>query len=356
MNPIKVRVKGRAGIPGPVVNLEVGGVSTLPPGSDATVTIGGSGTTRSIDFGIPRGDEGEPGDPGPAPNITIGTVTTLNPAAPATASITGTTPDLTLNLGIPRGQQGTSGEGTGDMLAANNLADLNNADTALTNLGGTTVGKAVFKAVDAAGARAAIGAGPGTVTNVATGTGLTGGPITGTGTVALASIAAGSVLANTGGSSAAPNAVDIDTTFKTALGLTAANVGLGNVNNTSDADKPVSTATQTALDAKSAITRTVRVITGTSDTPTLADAGAYLRTTNGSAVAITIPTAASVAFPVGTQIDVFQAGTGALSLTGATGVSLNGVSAGTVACAAQFGALTIVKTGTDTWDVMGAIS
>lgn len=32
--------------------------------------------------------------------------------------------------------------------------------------------------------------------------------------------------------------------------ITAADVGLGNVNNTSDANKPISTATQTALDAK----------------------------------------------------------------------------------------------------------
>ena len=36
----------------------------------------------------------------------------------------------------------------------------------------------------------------------------------------------------------------------TVSGITASMVGLGNVNNTSDADKPVSTATQTALNAK----------------------------------------------------------------------------------------------------------
>lgn len=42
--------------------------------------------------------------------------------------------------------------------------------------------------------------------------------------------------------------------LKTALGLVKADVGLGNVDNTSDANKPVSTATQTALDAKLAIT------------------------------------------------------------------------------------------------------
>jgi len=41
---------------------------------------------------------------------------------------------------------------------ANNLSDLANKDTAITNLGGTTVGSSVFKATDAAAARAAIGA------------------------------------------------------------------------------------------------------------------------------------------------------------------------------------------------------
>jgi hypothetical protein len=46
--------------------------------------------------------------------------------------------------------------------------------------------------------------GAGTVLSVASGTGLTGGPITSTGTLALAAIANGDVLANTSGSSAAP--------------------------------------------------------------------------------------------------------------------------------------------------------
>lgn len=34
------------------------------------------------------------------------------------------------------------------------------------------------------------------------------------------------------------------------VNITAANIGLGNVDNTSDANKPISTATQTALNAK----------------------------------------------------------------------------------------------------------
>lgn len=47
------------------------------------------------------------------------------------------------------------------------------------------------------------------------------------------------------------------------------NLGLGNVDNTSDANKPVSTAQQTALDAKAPATRTVGTGLGTSGTVNL---------------------------------------------------------------------------------------
>jgi hypothetical protein len=64
--------------------------------------------------------------------------------------------------------------------------------------------------------------GAGTVLSVASGTGLTGGPITSTGTLALAAIANGNVLANTSGSSAAPIPTTVslllDTVFGSARG------------------------------------------------------------------------------------------------------------------------------------------
>lgn len=50
-----------------------------------------------------------------------------------------------------------SAASAGGLLPANNLSDLANASTALTNLGGTTVGKAVFTAADAAAARSSVG-------------------------------------------------------------------------------------------------------------------------------------------------------------------------------------------------------
>ena len=57
----------------------------------------------------PQGSKGETGADGITPNIQIGEVTTLEPGQQATASVTGTTENPLLNLGIPRGQDGTGG-------------------------------------------------------------------------------------------------------------------------------------------------------------------------------------------------------------------------------------------------------
>lgn len=55
-----------------------------------------------------------------------------------------------------------------------------------------------------------------------------------------------------------------ETSYRTGnVNITATNIGLGNVNNTSDKDKPISTATQTALNGKQAtITGAATTITG----------------------------------------------------------------------------------------------
>jgi hypothetical protein len=74
------------------------------------------------------------------------------------------------------------------------------------------------------------------VTGVTAGTGLTGGTITTTGTVAV-DFGVVAPLAN-------------PTFTGTVGGITKSMVGLGNVDNTSDANKPISSATQTALNLK----------------------------------------------------------------------------------------------------------
>ena len=57
----------------------------------------------------PSGAKGETGQNAVNPNFTIGTVTTLPSGSNATVTLTGTYPNLVLNFGIPRGADGSGG-------------------------------------------------------------------------------------------------------------------------------------------------------------------------------------------------------------------------------------------------------
>jgi len=61
-------------------------------------------------------------------------------------------------------------------------------------------------------------AGAGTVTSIATASGITGGPITGSGTISLEQIATARVLANVSGGTAAPSATSVSALLDSALG------------------------------------------------------------------------------------------------------------------------------------------
>jgi hypothetical protein len=89
--------------------------------------------------------------------------------------------------------------------------------------------------------------------------------------------------------------------------------------------------------------------TGTTYILTLADDGQVVTMDNGGANTVTIPTNASVAFPVGSQIKCSQIGAGITSYTGDTGVTVNGTSGGTYASPAQYSIVTLIKIATDTW-------
>lgn len=91
---------------------------------------------------------------------------------------------------------------------------------------------------------------------------------------------------------------------------------------------------------------------GTSYTAVLGDANTYIRFTNGSAVSFTIPPNSSVAFPVGTIIEVEQAGAGALSFVAGSGVTVNSRSSD-LTLAGQYAVAFAKKVATDTWTVNG---
>lgn len=69
--------------------------------------------------------------------------------------------DLSSNYWELFASKGASGAGSGDLVSTNNLSDLGNADTALTNLGGGTAGIAVFKDTTAAAIQAQLDLEPG---------------------------------------------------------------------------------------------------------------------------------------------------------------------------------------------------
>lgn len=138
-------------------------------------------------------------------------------------------------------------------------------------------------------------------------------------------------------------------------GLTKTQVGLANVDNTSDADKPVSTATQTALDGKQNKTLTVTTQTVTTYNLVLSDAGGFIQLDDATGVGLVIPTEAAVAFPIGTIIRISQIGAGAVTITGDTGVVVNSRGSNTNT-AGQWSVATLVKTAADTWNLSGDIT
>lgn len=92
---------------------------------------------------------------------------------------------------------------------------------------------------------------------------------------------------------------------------------------------------------------------GTSYTFALADANSKAVTsTNSSAVTFTVPPNSSVAFPIGTKIDVIQLGTGKLTLAQGIGVTINSQN-GNKAMATQYVGATLWKQGTNAWILLG---
>jgi hypothetical protein len=110
----------------------------------------------------------------------------------------------------------------------------------------------------------------------------------------------------------------------TVAGVTKTHVGLGNVDNTSDANKPVSTATQTALNGKANTSHThnqSELITTVSDksagyTILATDKNSIIRSTD-SAITITIANVLAI----GERIDFVQSGAGQITFA-ASGVTL----------------------------------
>ena len=98
---------------------------------------------------------------------------------------------------------------------------------------------------------------------------------------------------------------------------------------------------------------TINAQTGTTYTTILADNGKLVTLSNASAITLTIPTNASVAYPVGTTIAFQQIGAGLVTMSGA-GVTFNNRNG--LVSGGQYAMWSITKTDTDTWAVAGDLT
>ena len=163
--------------------------------------------------------------------------------------------------------------------------------------------------------------GAGTVTSITAGTGLSGGAITTSGTIAI----------------------DTATTVDVSTAQTLTN----------------KTLTSPTLNAP-LINLSLNAQTGTTYTFVLSDNGKLVTASNASAQTYSIPTNASVAYPIGTQINIIQIGAGQVTInavtSGTTTVSSTGATATAPKLRAQFSSATCIKANTDLWYVVGDIA
>ena len=110
----------------------------------------------------------------------------------------------------------------------------------------------------------------------------------------------------------------------------------------------------TAVNANILATSIVALNTqsGTAYTAALTDVGKLINFTSGTAVAFTIPADATVAFSVGDQINIYQAGTANVTITPAATVTVR--SAGSkLKTDTQFAVATCIKIDTNEWIALG---
>ena len=90
-------------------------------------------------------------------------------------------------------------------------------------------------------------------------------------------------------------------------------------------------------------------------TAVLADKDTLLELSNSStAGTFTIPPNSSVPFPKGAQLNVVQTGSGQITVTAGSGVTINATPG--LKIRAQWSSATLVKRATDTWVLFGDLS
>jgi hypothetical protein len=97
--------------------------------------------------------------------------------------------------------------------------------------------------------------------------------------------------------------------------------------------------------------------TGTTYTLVLADAGKVVELNNVAAISLLVPTNASVAFPIGTVVEIWNQGSGQTTVSATTpGTTTIRSPNGRTAMGFQYGSATLRKRATDEWCLEGNLA
>ena len=183
----------------------------------------------------------------------------------------------------------------------------------------------------------------GDITAVVAGTGLSGGSTSGSATLAIDS----TVATLTGTQTLVNKTIDAASNTLTGVAtLTGTQTLTNKTLTTPTLDDP---KINLVFDAETA-----------SYTGVLANNGQVVTMSNASANTFSIPTNASVAYPIGTQINILQVGAGQTTIQAVTSGTTSILSTAATAAApkirARYGMATCIKAATDTWYVVGDIA
>jgi hypothetical protein len=199
--------------------------------------------------------------------------------------------------------------------------------------------------------------GVGDIDGVTAGTGLSGGGTSGTVTVSIdTSVTADLSTAQTftNKTLTSPTVTTPTLTLSTSTSTTEGRLAWDSTN-----DKIIVGDGSTAREFASS-TLAFNAQTGTTYTFVLTDKDKLVTASNASAQTYSIPTNASVAFPIGTQINIIQIGAGQVTInavtSGTTTISSTGATATAPKLRAQYSSATLIKANTDLWYVVGDIA
>jgi len=133
---------------------------------------------------------------------------------------------------------------------------------------------------------------------------------------------------------------------------TVANMTVSGTTNLSANGVQLSDGTQTKVGVPSITTISQKTASYT--LAGLTERDSMIEMNSASATTLTVPTNATIAYPVGTSIDVLRVGAGAVDVAAAVGVTVNATPG--LKLRAQWSSATLIKRATDTWVLVGDLS